>query len=195
MREREIMQDIEPYYAWEGYYIANEDERSPLFGVEYNTQAYENDIYGYYIHPYWDYIGSETLYLKILYTNYEQGYTIIELFGEWNDTLHNDVMHLKRNIIDPLLLEGITRFILIGENVMNFHGAEDDYYAEWYDEVEAGWIVGLNLRDHVQAELRKYNVDGYINIGGTLDFANWRTMSPQIVFGTVQALISRRLPA
>ncbi|RYF66932.1 MAG: hypothetical protein EOO39_22165, partial [Cytophagaceae bacterium] len=100
------MQDIEPFYGWEKYYNASEDERSPFHEREYNMQQYENNIYGYYIHPLWDEIGSETLYCKILFANYERQFVVIELFGEWNDTLHNDIMYLKRQVIDPLVQEG-----------------------------------------------------------------------------------------
>ena len=107
----------------------------PFFGNESNTEQYENDIYGYYIHPDWEYIGSETLYAKLIYAEYEAGYAVIELIGEWNDTLHNDIMHLKRNVIDLMIPLGLTKIILIGENVLNFHGGEDDYYQEWFEEV------------------------------------------------------------
>lgn len=55
------MNEIEPFFKWEIYYMASDDERSPLFNVEYNTNQYTHDIYGYYIHPLWDYIGSDTL--------------------------------------------------------------------------------------------------------------------------------------
>jgi hypothetical protein len=118
------MQDIEPFYGWEKYYSAADDERSPFHEREYNMQQYEHDIYGYYIHPLWDEIGSETLYCKLLFTNYDRQFVVIELFGEWNDTLHNDVMYLKRQVIDPLIAEDIKYFILIGENLLNFHGSD-----------------------------------------------------------------------
>jgi hypothetical protein len=187
------MHEIEPFYNWEKYYTAETDELSPLYGKEYNLQYYENDIYGYYIHPLWDFIGSETLYIKILYVEYKRKFAIIELFGEWNDTLHNDIMHLKRNIIDAMLKTGITQFILIGENVFNFHGSEDDYYAEWFEDIEEGWIAALNFRDFVQQEMTKYNIDSYFNIGGTLDTTNWRNHTPDTLYLQIKKLIERRL--
>jgi hypothetical protein len=127
---------------------------------------------------------------------------VIEFIGEWNDTINNDVMHLKRNIIDEQLAAGINKFILIGENIMNFHGSDDSYYEEWFDEVEdtetgpdklPGWIAAVSFPDFIQLELRKYHVDQYINMGGTLQIANWRTMHPQAFCETVNALITRRL--
>lgn len=187
------MHEIEPFYNWEKYYSSNEDERSPFFGVEYNLMGYTNDIYGYYIHPLWDYIGSETLYIKILYVDYQQGCAIIEMLGEWNDALHNDIMHFKRNVIDLLTRETIKRFILIGENVLNFHGSDDCYYEEWFEDVEDGWIAAINFRDFVEEEWKKYNLDSYINFGGSLEIVNWRTMNPMNFFENINNLVAKRL--
>ncbi|CAA9240533.1 MAG: FIG00907798: hypothetical protein [uncultured Cytophagales bacterium] len=187
------MHDIEPFYNWENYYVASEDEKSPFFGRSYNMHQYTNDIYGYYIHPLWDDIGSETLYVKVLYTSYNRQYMVIEMFGEWNDALHNDVMHLKRNLLDYMLRRDIKYFILIGENILNFHGSDDCYYEEWFEDVEDGWIAAVNFRDFVEDEWKKYRLDYYINFGGTLQIDNWRTLTPQKFFDTVNDLIVRRL--
>lgn len=188
------MQEIEPSYQWENIYDASKDKKSPFWGRSYSQTEYENDIYGYYIHPSWDSLDSETLYCKILFTDYEAQYSIIELFGEWNDTLHNDIMLLKRNVIDYLLAVGIKHFILIGENVFNFHGSvEDDYYAEWFEEVENGWIVGLNFAEYVESEWGKYHIDYYINFGGNLKLPQWRTLKPEMIFLSVNHIISHRL--
>lgn len=188
------MQEIEPYYNWEKHYIASEDERSPFYGRTYNLEYYENAIYGYYIHPLWDHIGSETLYVKILFADYKKRFTIIEMFGEWNDALHNDIMFLKRQVIDPLVNEGINQFILLGENVLDFHGGnEDDYYSEWFDDVEDGWIVAINFREHVEEQWKKYRLDYYINFGGTLHLNNWRTLQPEPFYELVKNLMVRRL--
>ncbi len=62
-----------------------------LFGIRNCTQT----IYNYYIHPQWDDFGSRTLYLKVLLADYDEQYVIIELFGEWNDAIENDIMNLK----------------------------------------------------------------------------------------------------
>ena len=187
------MQEIEPYYNWEKHYVASHDERSPFYGRIYNLDYYENAIYGYYIHPLWDHIGSETLYVKILFADYAKRFVIIEMFGEWNDALHNDIMFLKRQVIDPLVDEGINQFILLGENVLDFHGAEDDYYAEWFDDVEDGWIAAVSFREHVEEEWKKYRLDYYINFGGTLHLNNWRTLLPEPFYELVKNLMVRRL--
>ena len=188
------MHQIEPFYNWDIYYSAADDELSPFYGTEYSLFDYENSIYGYFIHPQWDFIGSETLYVKVLYADYEAGYAIIEFIGEWNDTLHNDQMHLKRNLIDYMLPEGINKYILICENLLNFHGGEDDYYAEWFEEVEDGWIAAVNIPAHVEVEFSKFRLDNYINFGGNLnEMDNWRTMTPRNFFDAVEQLVTRRL--
>ena len=72
------MHEIEPYYNWLQYYNPAEDHLSPYFGKQYNYDLYSDTIYGYYIDPSWDFIGSETLYIKILYADYDRGFCIIE---------------------------------------------------------------------------------------------------------------------
>ena len=107
------MQDIEPYYRWRDLYTAEEDELSPFYGREYSEFEYSNTIYNYFIHPQWDDFGSNTLYLKVLFAEYNTGFAIIELIGEWNDAINNDIMILKRDVIDDLIGKGIQKFILI----------------------------------------------------------------------------------
>ena len=96
------MHGIEPFYNWRHLYIASEDNQSPFYNKEYSEFEYTNTIYNFYIHPQWDDIGSETIYIKILFVDYEESYAIIELIGEWNDAINNDIMFLKRDIVDEL---------------------------------------------------------------------------------------------
>jgi hypothetical protein len=187
------MHTIEPYYNWLKYYNSAEDERSPFYGKEYNYDLYSETIYGYYIDPAWDSIGSETLYCKILYADYDQHFVILEFIGEWNDTLNNDIMNLKRNVLELMIHEGIDKFILIGENIMNFHGSDDSYYEEWFEEVEDGWIAAISFPEFIEQEFKKYHVDTYINMGGTLHLPQWRTLLPLVFFDLVNSLIQRRL--
>ena len=102
-------------------------------------------------------------------------------------------MHLKRNIIDSLVGEGVNKFILIGENVFNFHGSDDCYYEEWFEDVEDGWIAAVNFPEFVQDELKKFNVDSFVNMGGSLQIEKWRTMSPDRFYNLVDGLVLRRL--
>ena len=187
------MHTIEPHYGWRNLYISSKDMRSPFYGNNYSEFECQDAIYDYYIHPQWDNIGSATLYLKILFTDYEKGFCIIELMGEWNDTLYNDIMYLKRNIADALVGEGINKFILIGENVMNFHSGDNDYYDEWFDDVEEGWIAFVNFREHVQQEFEQAHIDYYIAIGGTLNNLIWRSLEPKQFFENVNQQIRKRL--
>lgn len=187
------MHDIEPYYSWLKYYDPAADERSPFYGKEYNHNAYSETIYGYYIDPSWDYMGSETLYIKVLYADYQKEFAVIEFLGEWNDAINNDIMYLKRNVVESMMKENIKKFILIGENILNFHGSDDSYYEEWFDEVEDGWIAAVSFPDFIQDEFKRYRLDCYINMGGTLQIAQWRTMHPDGFFELVNGLIQRRL--
>jgi hypothetical protein len=186
------MHSIEPFYNWQKYYQAYEDKLSPFYEKE-NDGSFFNTVYEYYIHPDWDEIGSETLYIKVLMVNYTQGYAIIELLGEWNDTLHNDVMYLKRYVIDHFLKRNIQKFILIGENILQFHGSDDEYYAEWFEDCESGWIVALGFRDFVINEWKRYGIDGYFNYGGTLDIHNWRTLKPDHLHLLINSFVMKRL--
>ncbi len=187
------MYDIEPYYSWRNLYIASEDEHSPFFGREYSEFEFTHAVYDHLIHPQWDEIGSSTLFMKLLYVNYKLGFCIIELIGEWNDTLNNDIMYLKRNVVELLLEEGINKFILIGENVLNFHAMDNDYYEEWFDEVEEGWITAINFREHVIREFNNANLDYYIAFGGKFDHFAWRVIDPEQLYGVIEAMMIRRL--
>jgi len=187
------MHDIEPFYSWRNVYIASEDERSPFFGRDYSEFEFTHAIYNHLIHPQWDEIGSPTLFIKILYTDYEEGFAIIEMIGEWNDCLHNDIMYLKRNIIEPMINQGIKKFMLMGENVLNFHYSDDCYYEEWFDEIEDGWIVGVNFRDFVIREFEYANIDYYIAFGKHFNDLSWRKYSPNQLFMLIDRQMSLRL--
>src|SRR5690606_19805 len=126
-----------------------EDVRSPFFETEYSEFDFDKQVYNFLLHPQWDSFGSNTLYIKILFVDYEKGYSIIEMIGEWNDAIDNDIMHLKREIIDIMVSEGINKFILLGDNVLNFHASDDCYYEEWFEEIEDGWIAAVNFNAHV----------------------------------------------
>jgi len=186
------MHNIEPYFNWRNLYTAEQDERSPFYGREYSEVYFTDAIYDHYIHPQWDNIGSSTLFLKLLYADYDDSYAIIELLGEWNDTLHNDVMVLKRDIIDVLIDEGIQKFILIGDNLLNYHSSDDSYYEEWFEDVEDGWIALINFRDHVLQEFIQTGVDNYFIFGGPLDDMEWGSFRPLQFFQKVEKIVDHR---
>jgi hypothetical protein len=187
------MHSIEPFFNWRNLYVASEDELSPFFGREYSEFEYTHKIYNYLIHPQWDFIGSETLYIKVLFVDYQENFAIIELIGEWNDAIGNDIMMLKRDIIDEMLKEGINKYILIGENVLNFHASDESYYEEWFEDVGDGWIAALNFRDHVLKEFTRGNIDSFFVMGGQLNEVSWRTHTPHQLYEAVNNLITKRL--
>ena len=185
------MQDIEPYDNWQYLYTSETDVRSPFYGREYDFQ-FSNTIYNYYIHPFWDDFGSGTLYLKVLMADYEEQYMIIELIGEWNDAIENDVMRLKRDVIDEFIRQGIRKFILITENVLNFHSSDDCYYEEWYEDVaeKNGWIVSLNMPSPPPSDFIPARLNNYVEM---LSLSAWRTMKPDVLFNQVDNILLRRL--
>ena len=113
------MQDIEPYYSWHHLYLSSEDELSPFYGAEYSEFEYSNTVYNYYIHPQWDDFGSSTLYTKILFADYEQNIAILEFIGEWNDAINNDIMLLKREVIDHDGVFNVFRRDVVMRSVIN----------------------------------------------------------------------------
>jgi hypothetical protein len=189
------MHDIEPYYNWRHLYIASEDDLSPFYGRDYSEFFFSSSIYNYFIHPQWDNFGSSTLYLKILYVSYSHHFCIIELLGEWNDCIYNDIMYLKRNVIEFLEEQGINKYILIGENVLNFHSDDDSYYQEWFDELEDGWIACINFRDHVVKEFEQASIDYYMAMGGKFNDLYWRTTDPVKCYQVVESMMMKRLNA
>jgi len=132
-------------------------------------------------------------YLKILYVDYNQGFAIIEFIGEWNDCINNDIMRLKRDVADEMILHGITKFILIGENVLNFHASDDCYYQEWFEDIDEGWLVAVNFRKHVLEEISRNNIDYYITFGGFLNTLSWRNYNPMQLFRIVEEVMMKRL--
>jgi len=187
------MHFIEPYYQWRDFYIASEDPSSPFFNRNYSEFEFTDRIYNYLIHPQWDNMGSVTLVIKILFVEYDESYAIIEMLGEWNDAIENDIMNFKREIIEPLLEKGINKFILIGENVLNFHYSDDCYYEEWFEEVEDGWIAMINFHDHVIKEFEKIHIDSYFVMGGELEEIEWRTFTPFQFYERVNQYVIKRL--
>jgi len=182
------MHTIEPYFKWRDNYVASADSRSPFYGRVYNEFSFTKKIYNYFIHPQWDEFGSQTLYLKVLFADYTDGYAIIEMIGEWNDCISNDIMYLKRDFIDYLQQEGLTKFILITENVLNFHGSDDCYYEEWFQDIveDGGWIALLNTLDHVMDEMKETQLHHYLNMGPHLNGINWRKMTPKSLWQSIE---------
>ncbi|MBP9195284.1 MAG: hypothetical protein KBF57_11415 [Saprospiraceae bacterium] len=186
------MHDIEPYYRWRDYYVASDDKHSPFYGRVYSELHYTEKIYNYYIHPQWDFFGSPTLYMKLLFVEYEEGYAILEFIGEWNDCITNDIMYLKRDVADVLIENGITKFILLCDNVLNFHGSDDCYYEEWWDDIKeaGGWVCLVNTFDHVSDEMKRTRLQYYVNFGRVFNDVEWHRKLPEMLFQEISNRLS-----
>ncbi|NCI49720.1 hypothetical protein GWC95_07290 [Sediminibacterium roseum] len=186
------MHEIEPFYNWRHIYVSEEDKHSPFFGRTYSEFEFSQTVYNYYIHPQWDDFGSRTLYMKIIYADYELNFAVIELIGEWNDAIENDIMEMKREVMDILYNEGIYKYILIAENVLNFHSSDKEYYQEWYDEVseQNGWIVALNMPEATQQDFKKKKLNYYIEL---TDLPEWRVYKPYHLFRKIDDALMKRL--
>lgn len=187
------MHDIEPYFKWRDDYIASEDSLSPFYGQTYNEFQFTTKIYNYYIHPQWDEFGSQTLYIKVLYVDYEKGYAIMELIGEWNDCIGNDIMYLKREVIDKMIKRDITKFVVICDNVLNYHASDDSYYEEWWDDVkdEDGWVCFVNTFDHVSHEMDNERLNYYVNYGIDFNDIDWRQKTPKMVYKDIKTRLTQ----
>jgi hypothetical protein len=100
---------------------------------------------------------------------------------------------MKRDVVDKMEAEGINKFILITENVLNFHSGDKDYYQEWYEEVsdETGWIVCLNMPEATQYDFKKAKINYYVEL---MSLDNWRTYRPFHLFKKIDDEINKRLP-
>lgn len=186
------MHVIEPFYNWQHIYSSETDKLSPFYKRKYNELEYTMTVYNYFIHPYWDDFGSNTLYLKVLFVEYENNCAIIELMGEWNDAVENDIMTLKRDVIDKMGDKKIYKFIIIAENVLNFHSGDKEYYEEWFDEVqeENGWIICLNMPEQSQYDFKKKKLNYYIEL---MEMNDWRTYKPHHLVRTIDDIITKRI--
>lgn len=184
---------LEPFFYWREYYVASDDSRSPFYGREYSEFEFTNKIYNHLIHPQWDAFESPTLLCKILFTDYDYGFTIIEMMGEWNDLMDNDFKLFKEEVLEPMVQEGINHFILIGENILNFHGDMTDYYEEFFDELDDGFMAFIGFREHVLQEFYDLGLDAYFISGGELDTLPWRTMNPVQNFNKIKGIYNSRL--
>ncbi len=186
------MQNIEPFYNWRHLYTAEEDKLSPFFGRTYSEFEYSQTLYNYYIHPQWDDFGSRTLYMKLLFADYDLGYVIIELLGEWNDAIENDIMMLRRDITDLLFARGISKFVIIAENVLNFHSSDDSYYEEWREQLqeENGWVVLVEMPEQSKYDFKRARLTNYVEF---LDLPQWRTLKPEVIFQLIDQQMNRLL--
>ena len=101
-------------------------------------------------------------------------------------------MALRRDVTDQLSAKGIFKFILIAENVLNFHSSDDSYYEEWKEDVvdKNGWIVMIDMPLQSQYDFKKSRLHNYVEL---LDFPQWRTLKPDIVFQQIDNWMIRKI--
>jgi MFS superfamily sulfate permease-like transporter len=99
---------------------------------------------------------------------------------------------MRRDVTDDMYKQGITKFIIIAENVLNFHSSDADYYEEWREQLQddGGWVTILNMPEQSQYDFKRARLTNYIEL---MDFPQWRTLKPDIVFQQIDNLMLRRL--
>ncbi len=188
------MHQIEPHYLWRHVYKASNDPNSPFYQTQHSQFEFTNKIYNYLVHPQWDYFGSETLLLKVLFVDYDVKYAVIEMIGEWNDTIHNDIAILKREVIDEMIDLGIEKFIILGANILNFHPSDDAYYQEWWEDTPGGWVAFLHCRDHILQEMESVGIGNFIRLEEEDENTwNWKTKKPEHLFEIVDEMMMKTL--
>ncbi|MEO0473511.1 MAG: hypothetical protein AAF206_28115 [Bacteroidota bacterium] len=179
------LRHIEPFYGWLNLYSHEQDERSPFHQVEHNMFYYDRSINHIPAHPLWDDFGSESLLTKILFVDYDQGYAILELFGEWNDLYDNDFRLFAENCLTYLVDHGVQQFVFICENVFHIYPDTDDYYQAMQDELEDGWMAVLRIRPNVREEMDQYGIAEYFYWSPVLDQISWRKLKPPQLYQLV----------
>jgi hypothetical protein len=185
--------EIEPFYGWLSLYNHEQDPHSPFHEVEHNLFYFDRSINSIPAHPLWDTIGSESLLIKILYASYDEGFAVIELFGEWNDLYDNDYKLLAENCLTYLIDHGIRHFILVCENVFHAYLESDDYYEALQEELEEGWICLLRPRRELLEELEEYGMAHYFYHSPMLDEVAWRKLKPVQLFQLVASRMRKLL--
>jgi hypothetical protein len=112
---------------------------------------------------------------------------VLEFIGEWNDAIHNDIMFLKNEVVNILIQEGIKDFVLILENVLNFHASDTEYYEEWKEEID-GDIYIINALDHVLEEAKSIRLNHIILMDDEFNEVDWRTLKPDLMLDYIKNL-------
>ena len=101
-------------------------------------------------------------------------------------------MTLRRDVTDLLYKQGIIYYIIIAENVLNFHSSDDSYYEEWKEQLEDdyGWVAILNMPEQSKYDFKKARLTHYIEL---LELEQWRTLKPELIFQAIQSEMMRRL--
>ena len=93
---------------------------------------------------------------------------------------------------DQLFDKGIVKYVIIAENVLNFHSSDDCYYEEWYEDVaeEGGWIVMLSLAEQSKYDFTRAGIDRYVQL---IELLDWRPFTPMNLFTKIDNSLLKRL--
>ena len=114
------------------------------------------------------------------------------LLNSTDCTLTIPSLFLGPESIDILYAKGITKFIIIAENVLNFHSSDDSYYEEWREQLldDGGWVVIIDMPQQSQYDFKKARLTNYVSL---MDFPQWRTLKPDVIFQQVDNWIMKLL--
>ena len=117
----------------------------------------------------------------------------------WVELLVFEIMYSQilfptvfQSLNKSLPAEGIIKFILIAENVFNFHSGDKDYYEELYEELseEEGWAVLINFHPAAQHDFLLRKLNRYVEL---MDISAWSTYKPEHFFQFIDQKLSQRL--
>jgi hypothetical protein len=88
--------------------------------------------------------------------------------------------------------ESVDKFILIAENVLNFHSDGADYYEELSQELQesGGWAVCLNMPMQSENEFKQAGHHHFIEL---FNIPEWRSYRPFHLLRKVESLLGPRL--
>jgi len=91
-----------------------------------------------------------------------------------------------------MIAHGINKYILVAENVLNFHSSDDCYYEEWMEDIEeeGGWVSIIGLPEQSRYDFTRAHIDRYVQL---IDLPDWRPFTPGNLFTKVDNLLVRRL--
>jgi hypothetical protein len=114
------------------------------------------------------------------------------MIGEWNDAIENDIMALKRDIIDVMMSNGINKFILIAEMCSIFTVATKTITRNGYEENEesGGWVVVLNMSEAAQYDFQRRQLNRFIEL---INLPDWRIYKPYHLFKKIESTLNNRL--
>ena len=78
--------------------------------------------------------------------------------------------------------------------MLNFHSSDDSYYEEWREQLEdtGGWVVIIDMPAQSQYDFKQARLTNYVEL---VDFPQWRTLKPDIIYQQIDDMMIKRLHA